>query len=268
MGTGKPALIRDSFDADALNPWWRPLEVGSGRLEQVDGTLRCVLGPASSHQYSDAQISDYQGLARRDFPWRAPLRLRVRAWASHPVDQLKGTAGFGFWNAPFVPVGTRLPALPRAVWFFFASPPNNMALAKGVPGYGWKAATIDAWRPGFLALAPFAPIGFLLMRVPALVRRLWPIGQRALGVAEAPLPVDISEPHNYELTWRAKSVTFRVDEETVLVTPYAPRGPLGFVAWNDNQYAIVTPQGRFGYGLIDTTEEQTLALDEIEIQPL
>jgi hypothetical protein len=260
--------VHDTFETEALNPYWKPMAVGAGALEPQSGELHCVLNPASDRQYSDAQITDYQGLARRNFPWRPPLRMRVRAWASHRADQLKGTAGFGFWNEPFVPVGRGLPRLPRAVWFFCASTANNMALAKGVPGYGWKAATIDATRWPFLALIPFAPIGFLLMRFPALYRALWPVGQRALGVSEALLPVELAEPHTYELTWQADSVTFQVDGETALVSRSAPRGPLGFIAWIDNQYAVVTPQGRFRFGLVATSERQWLALDAIEIEPL
>jgi hypothetical protein len=258
--------MRDSFDAAHLNPHWQPLTIGVGALEQSDGALRCTLNPASADHYSDAQITDYQG--RHDFPWRPPVRLTVRAWASHPTSALKGTAGFGFWNEPFVPTGAQWPRLPRAAWFFFASPPNNMALAKGVPSYGWKAATIDAARWPFLALAPFAPIGFLLMRIPALYRALWPLGQRAIGVSEAPLPADLSDPHTYTLTWQPNAVTFQVDGETVLISRIAPRGPLGFIAWMDNQYAVVTPQGRFGFGRLVTAERQWLALDNIEIQPL
>jgi hypothetical protein len=260
--------IRDSFDSDDLNPRWKPWTTGVGAVELSDGALRCVLDPARDRQYSDAQITDYQGLPRRAFPWRPPLRLSARAWASHPVAELKGTAGFGFWNEPFVPAGKRLPRLPRAVWFFFGSPPSNMALAQGVPGCGWKAATFDATRWPFLALVPFAPVGFVLMRVPALYRRLWPLGQRALGVSEALLPVDLAEPHDYELEWRADTAIFRVDGQQVLRAPTPPRGPLGFIAWIDNQYAVVTPQGRFRFGWIATTERQWLALDRIDIQPL
>jgi hypothetical protein len=260
--------LHDTFDSNTLDPHWKPFTVGEGALELAGGALRCKLSPANTRQYSNAQISDYQGLARRDFPHRPPLRLSVRASASHGADRLKGTAGFGFWNEPFVPMQRGLPRLPRALWFFFASPPNNMALAKGVPGYGWKAATIDASRRPFLALLPAAPLGFLLMRIPALYRTLWPVGQRALGVAEAALLVDITTPHQYELTWLSESVTFQVDGQTVLVAPSAPRGPLGFVAWLDNQYAVVTPRGRFGFGLIETAERQWLALEEIDIQRL
>jgi hypothetical protein len=260
--------LHDTFDSGALDPRWKPLTVGAGTLELADSVLRCVLSPANVRQYSDAQITDYQGLARRDFPHRPPLRLRVKAWASHGADQLKGTAGFGFWNEPFVPMQRGLPRLPRALWFFFASPPNNMALAKGTPGYGWKAATIDASRWPFLALLPVAPLGFLLMRIPALYRALWPVGQRALGVAEVALPVDLTTPHCYALTWLPESVTFQVDGQTVLAALHSPRGPLGFIAWMDNQYAVVTPQGRFGFGLVETAQRQWLALEEIDIQRL
>jgi hypothetical protein len=268
MNRERPAGIHDTLTSDLLNPHWKPFTVGVGVLEPSDSGLRCVLEPANARQYSDAQITDYQGLARRDFPWSPPLRLCVRAWASHHTHDLKGTAGFGFWNEPFVPVGRRWPRLPRSLWFFFASPPNNMALAKGVAGYGWKAATIDATRWPFLTLLPLAPIGFLLMRIPVLYRALWPVGQRALGVSEALLPVTLAEPHTYELTWLPASVTFQVDGKPVLVSSSAPRGPLGFIAWMDNQYAVVTPQGRFRFGRLATSERQWLTLKEIEIRPL
>lgn len=238
--------------------------VGTGHVE----TLRCILEPASEKQYSDAQLTDYHGLPRRQFPWRPPVRLTVRAAASHSTAQLKGTAGFGFWNEPFVPVGHKLPRLPRAAWFFFGSPPGNIAVAKGVPGYGWKAATFDATRWPALLLFPLAPIGFLLMRIPALYRRLWPVGQWAIGVSERVLPVDLSEAHLYELDWLRDQVIFRVDGEPVHVSPHSPKGPLGFIAWMDNQYAVVTPQGRFKWGLLKTDQQQWFALDQIEIQPL
>ncbi|MBN1566016.1 MAG: hypothetical protein JXA10_19410 [Anaerolineae bacterium] len=262
--------VYESFDSEALHPRWQPWTIGTGVLEHEDHTLRCVLHPAADHAraYSDAQITDYKGLSRRHYPWTPPLRLTARAWASHPINELKGTAGFGFWNEPFVPVGSDLPRLPRAVWFFFGSPPNNMALAQAVPGYGWKAATLDTSRWQFLTLAPFAPIGFLLMRLPALYRRLWPVGQRAIGASEALLPVDLIEPHEYTLEWFTDRVLFYVDGGLIHKTPTAPRGPLGFIAWLDNQYAVVTPQGRFRFGLIPVDQRQYLALDTIEIRRL
>ncbi|MBN1679215.1 MAG: hypothetical protein JW966_02915 [Anaerolineae bacterium] len=270
MNTPPPGrLVRtDTFESADVCACWKPMAIGTGRLNQADGVLRCVLDPSDTCRYNDAQITDYQGLPRRAFPWRPPLRLTVRAWASHTTERLRGTAGFGFWNEPFVPVQRGLPRLPRAVWFFFGSPPNNMALACGVPGYGWKAATIDASRLRFWLMAPVAPLGFALMRVPVVYRRLWPVGQWALGVSEAQLSVDLSEPHTYELDWLPDSVCFRVDGQPVHVAPTAPRGPLGFIAWIDNQYAVVTPQGHFKFGVLTTDEPQWFALDRVTIHSL
>lgn len=265
--------IVDSFDTADLNPHWTPLTLGTGSIQHEDGTLRFVLGPTGDQQYSDAQITDYVNLltdyvntpGRRRFVAHPPLRLTVRAWGSPTIQ---GTAGFGFWNEPFARESRRLPRLPRAAWFFFGSPPNNMALAKGVPGWGWKAATLDARRLPGLLLAPAAPLGFLLMRVPVLYRWLWPVGQWAIGVSEAQLGVDLADPHTYDLEWCARSLTFSVDGRVVHRSPYAPAGPLGFIAWIDNQYAVVTPQGRFKFGLLATTGPQWLALDRVEIRSL
>src|SRR5690349_2165056 len=124
--------IREHFRGP-LQPPLQPLEIGTGRVEQDNG-IKFVIGPdQSTHgHYSDAQLFDYKGQQRRDYPNRPPLRMTVRAWASHPADQLIGTAGFGFWNQPVMPGDLNF-RLPRAVWFFFGSRPSNMALAKGVP---------------------------------------------------------------------------------------------------------------------------------------
>lgn len=262
-----PAL-REQFAGDDLPGNWQPRTYGSARIQQADSALRCILPPGVASQYADAQITDYERPQGGAFRWRPPLRLRVRAWASGPQSELIGTAGFGFWNEPFIPVGHLRLRLPRAVWFFFGAPPHNMALALDVPGWGWKAATLDAGRPLAMALLPFAPPGFLLMRIPAVYRRLWPVAQRALGVSEAQLPADLSEPHTYSLDWRADGVVFRVDGQIVHQATTAPRGPLGFIAWMDNQHAIITPQGRIGFGVTPAPREQWLALDEITIEPL
>jgi hypothetical protein len=260
--------VFEHFESETLQSRWQPLLIGSGQLKLENSQLTCTVGLGDDKTYHDAQICDYANLRRSAFPWRPPLKMTVRAWASHPVNELRGTAGFGFWNQPFMPTGKGLPRLPRAVWFFFGSPPNNMALAKGVPGYGWKAATFDAITPLFFAMLPFAPLGFLLMRSPTLYNRLWPIAQKAIRVSEKLLDVDITTSHIYELIWQADSVDFSVDGHIVHHAPYAPCGPLGFIAWIDNQYAIVTPQGRLGFGFIPLPHEQSLILDSVEIRPL
>ncbi len=260
--TGKQTLASSTTSKIHLTPF----AIGNGRIEQ-SSSWRFVLLPTTATRYSDAQVSDYAKLPRRAYPWVAPVRMTVRAYASHSPDQMRGTAGFGFWNQPFMP-GQTIPRLPRAAWFFFAGQPSNMALALDVPGYGLKAAILDATRPAFLTLAPFIPIGVLLMRVPTLYRKLYPIAQRALGVSEMLIDIDWREPHTYTLDWQPRSVTFGVDGRCILRTPYAPAGRLGFVAWLDNQYAVVTPQGRLGFGLVDVQEEQWLRVESVEIESL
>ena len=243
---------------------WRRTQIGGGQLLVMDAGLRLALAGARRDRYADAQIDDYAGLARRRFPWRPPLRLTVRARASGPIA---GTAGFGFWNNPLSPLLDGLPALPSAIWFFHASPPSNIALARGVPGRGWKAACIDATQPAALAWAPLAVPVLLLNRHPALYARIWPRAQRALCIAEAPIPAPDTRWRTYTLEWRARWARFDVDGTTVLETDRPSHGPLGFVAWVDNQWAVVTPQGHFGWGLLHA-EVQWLDLAQLRIETL
>ena len=234
---------------------------GLGEVEARTAGWRLRLPPTTNGVYSNAQLDDYQGRPRRAFPWRPPLTLTIRARFSHEAGELRGTAGFGFWNSPYPTADARLPALPRAAWFFYASPPSNMALAAGVPGHGWKAAVMDAQRPLFYLLASAAPAGFVLMRFPRLYRALWPLGQRALGVAEAEARVSLTAWHTYTVAWGAQQTRFLIDGAEVLQTPRSPAGPLGLVIWLDNQYAVVTPQGRFRGGLLTTEAEQWLDVE-------
>ncbi|HCI78456.1 MAG TPA: hypothetical protein DHW02_02055, partial [Ktedonobacter sp.] len=139
---------------------WTETTYGNGTLQVVDGTLRMGFGMAQEGYYTDAQIDDYAGLVRASFPWRPPLKMEVRARSSHSsaisvrddedTSVLRGTAGFGFWNYPFSVRGDIL-MLPEAVWFFYASPPSNMALVPGVPGWGWKAQVVHSMRVGAVA---------------------------------------------------------------------------------------------------------------------
>jgi hypothetical protein len=251
--------------ADLLRSADHRHEVGAGRLETVDGAVRLIVPATDATHYHNAQLDDYHTLPRKNFAWRPPLVLHVRARFSHGVDALRGTAGFGFWNDPFMMTTRRPPALPRALWFFFASRPSNMALAKGVPGKGWKAATIDAQRAAFLALLPAAPIGFLLMRSPQLYGKLWPVAQRALGVDEAVIDVGLQGWHDYVLEWRAQEAVFRVDDRVVLRAP-APAGPLGLVVWLDNQTMVVTPQGRFAHHVLARETDQWLELSALTVR--
>jgi hypothetical protein len=250
---------------------WRCMQTGGGRLIVSAEGLRLALPGARRGQYANAQIDDYgrsiarpQGLPRRHFPWRSPLRLTVHARASGP---LLGTAGFGFWNNPLTPLADGPPVLPAALWFFHASAPADLPLAMGVPGQGWKAACIDATRPAALAWAPLAPPVLLLNRRPWFYARIWPRVQRALRIAEAPLPTPDTSWRTYTLEWHASYARFAIDGAAVLETERPPGGPLGFVAWVDNQWAVATPRGRFGWGLLDTAA-QWLDLGLLRIEAL
>jgi len=258
--------VDDRFD-DSVSKRWKVSQVGAADVVRRQQALWLTLHSTPGDTYSNAQISDYDPQVRQ-FRFRPPIRLTVTARANLPGDQLHGTAGFGFWNHPFAP-NERGFRLPQAVWFFFASSPGNIALAQGVPGHGWKAAVINARRWQFLALLPTAPLGFLLMRFPYLYRKLWGIGQRAIGVSEALLDgARLAQTHTYELVWKPDGVVFAVDNRIVHQAAHAPPDALGFVAWMDNQYAVVTPQGHFQFGLLDVPREQSLVIEHIAIEPL
>lgn len=227
-------------------------------------------------EYADAQIDDYGKLSRANFPWRPPLHMEVYARSSLPaatVDStvasrgiLRGTAGFGFWNYPFSVRGDIL-MLPEAIWFFYASPPSNMALVPGITGWGWKAQVVHAMRPGaVLAIVPTLLAtgwGHLTSNTRSAARWL----QRLSGAHEALLPIEMTEWHTYRLEWYATEVHFWVNGRHILQVPHSPCGPLGFVAWLDNQYAIATPRGVLRFGTV-SCEPQWLELGSVSIAPL
>ena len=263
------ARLVEDFSAD-LSPRWTRHVKGGGSLEPSEATLRLTNTDTTSRDYTNAQIDDYahgaQSLRRGHFPWRPPLKLTVRARFSHPEGELRGTAGFGFWNEPFLMTGRGIPTLPRAIWFFYGSRPSDMKLAVDTPGRGWKAATIDALRPVALLLAPLALPAALLMNVPVLYRNLWPPIQRAVNVRESRLSVSMTDWHTYVIAWGERRSTFSVDGDVVLENAPSPRGPLGFVTWLDNQYMIVKPWGRFGWGLLEAPGRQWLEVDRLAIE--
>jgi hypothetical protein len=258
--------IHEDFSPEP-SPQWKRYVVGQGALEPTGSTLLFVNADTSARRYTNAQIDDYQGLPRRRFLWRPPLRLTVRARFSHPAGELTGTAGFGFWNDPFFMTGRRLPTLPKVTWFFYASPPSDMKLDQHAAGHGWKAATLDAMRLPFFLLAPTTPLAVPLMNIGPFYRALWPVAQRAIGVNEAALEASMTEWHTYTIEWGTGEARFSVDGEPVLESASSPGGPLGFVMWLDNQYALVKPWGRLGYGLLDAPGRQWMEVDTLSMEP-
>ncbi|HCI81656.1 MAG TPA: hypothetical protein DHW02_18420 [Ktedonobacter sp.] len=255
---------------------WTETGIGEGFLTSVDGVLRMSFDSAHQGQYTDAQIDDYAGLARASFPWRPPLLMEIRARASHPAatdisssedtSMLRGTAGFGFWNYPFSARGDIL-MLPESIWFFYASPPSNMALVPGIPGWGWKAQVVHSMRAGALASVVPTALATGWGRLTGETRPAARWLQRLSGAHETLITAQLSEWHTYRLEWRTHLATFWVDNTLVLRVLDPPARPLGFVAWLDNQYAVATPKGVLRFETLDSGP-QWFELGSISIKPL
>jgi len=265
----------DDFN-ELLDQHWTQTCIGGGKLYVENSVLRMAFDSAQQGQYTDAQIDDYDNMPRANYPWRPPLRMQVNARSSQPAatlsstgedtDFLRGTAGFGFWNYPFSIRGDIL-MLPEAIWFFYASPPSNIALVQGVRGWGWKAQVVHSMRPGSLAATvPLAAtIAFGLLTGETRPAAHWM--QKVSGACEALLPVEMTEWHRYTLEWQRNGASFWVDDTLVLHSPHSPTRPLGFVAWLDNQYALATPRGVLRFGTI-SSGPQWLEMDSVKIESL
>lgn len=247
-------------------PSLQPYSVGVGELARIEHGVRLLLPGASDAQYSDAQLDDFHmdaGRRERDeFVWRPPLRLELRARFSHSQQALRGTAGFGWWNAPFA--GDRATVVgvgPQVLWFFFGSPPNNLAATPGWSGHGWFAQGLNVpTLPGWLVEA-----GMWAMRLPG-VRWLARRGAGSVSrAAEQPLhDVDITQWHDYALEWRGDEAAWWVDGTCVLRYRQPPRGPLALVLWVDNQWADLENHS----GLLATPDPQWLDIAEVELHNL
>jgi hypothetical protein len=237
-------------------------------------------GDASAYRF--AQLDDYTGLPRGQFPSRPSLTLSLRARASG--NSVAGTWGFGLWNDPFgLSLGFggnpfRLPALPNAIWFFHASDENWLSFRDADSEVSrLRAKSGDfAFHPGngFLAQAfrsPNLPSPLLaLAGLPALPflatrrTRKWLRGlaSRVIGEEGIRLSVDQTQWHAYRLEWSPTRSAFWVDNALVLETSVSPRPPLGLVIWIDNQFAKFTPEGEIGFGVLKN-EAAWLEVEEI-----
>lgn len=267
-------MLWDDFSQPTLHAHWTPTCIGGGQIAIADSTVILSFAAAQQGHYTDAQIDDYAGLPRTRFPWRPPLRMEVRARTSLPAarttqvshEHLRGTAGFGFWNYPFSVRGDIL-MLPEAIWFFYASPPSNMALVPGIPGWGWKAQVVHTLRTeALVALLPTTlAIGWARATGATQTAARWL--QRLSGASEVLLTAEMTQWHTYALEWRAHQARFWVDDILVLKVANPPTRPLGFVAWLDNQYAVATPRGILRFGTVASGPQQ-LELAFIKIEPL
>ncbi len=248
----------------------QPHLLGGGRAEMDDvGGFQLSIPPTSSG-YVDAQLDDYKGLSRSEFSWTAPVALRLRARASHPSPP--GTLGFGFWNDPFgislSGAGSvrRFPAAPQALWFFYGSKPNDFSFVDGVEGSGLKAATLRSVRYPAALLVPGAAAAFLLASLPLLRRWIVPMVRRQAAATEVLLDAPLDEWHDYALTWGSDGAVFMVDGEIVAETDIVPHGPLGFVTWIDNQYAVLSEAKGIRFGLLPINEEYSLEILDLQVE--
>jgi hypothetical protein len=250
----------------------KTLVLGGGQVtfDAHAGRGRLWVPTTPERHYTNAQLDDYHGFThgRRfgapRFAGGPPARLSLRARASHAAPI--GTLGFGFWNEPFSVTGAVL-STPNVVWFFYASPPSDMALAPGVPGWGWKAATLNTGRLPGLLVAPGALLAIALTRVPGLGRPIMRWARRFAVAHEALLPpAALDEWHAYRLEWNAGEARFAVDGTEVLRSPAPPRRSMGFVIWIDNQYAIASEAGHFGFGLRPLPEPQWLEVEDFRLE--
>lgn len=243
------------------------LEIGGGNVLGED-PWQLIL-PVQEEGYANAQLDDHRGLARGDFPWRPPVEFELRARAQ-PAEP-RGTLGFGFWNDPFAlsfgqaGAARRLPAAPQALWFFYGSPPNDLSFTRGVPGDGWRAASLRTPRlPSWLLAAP-AAAAFALSALPLIRQPVVRAAKAAVTAAERRLPNRVDVWHEYRLRWHEEGAAFWVDDRKVLDAPHPPHGPLGFVAWIDNQYAAVSSSAGLRFGVLPTETEQQLEIEGLRI---
>ncbi len=265
----------DDF-TQGINQYWVQTCIGLGSLSVKDSVMHMALPTVLQGEYADAQIDDYTGYARSAFPWSPPLRMEVRARSSLPAadpastsgssDILRGTGGFGFWNYPFSVRGDPL-TLPEAIWFFYASPPSNMALVPDMPGWGWKAQVIHSMRPGALLATVPAALTTGWARVSGHTARAAHWIRRVSGACEALVPVEMTDWHTYTLEWHKDKAQFWVDGTEILRVLQPPTRRLGFVAWLDNQYAVVTPRGVFR-GHTGSSGPEGFELDSVTIETL
>ncbi|MCB0077710.1 MAG: hypothetical protein KDD73_09875 [Anaerolineales bacterium] len=234
--------------------------VGGGHIVPHAAGHRLTLPSNTGATYGVAQLDDYRALPRDAFPCRPPRRLRLRARFSHGQAELRGTAGFGWWNAPFEADRAATASVgPKALWFFFASPPSNLAVGTGWGGNGFFAQSLNtpdlpAWSMRWARR---------MMRLPFVARLMRMGGGAASRAAERPLPtLSLTEWHDYDIVWRHDAATFRVDGEVVLHVPSPPAGPLGLVLWIDNQWATVSGES----GVLAVRHESWVEIEGLELE--
>lgn len=249
----------------------QPALSGSGsQVQSSNGQVSLTISPGEN-EYANAQIDDYQNSSRSRFPWSPPLRLSLEA-RTRACDP-PGTLGFGFWNDPFtLSIGQggaarRFPTLPQALWFFYGSAPNDFGFHHNQEPR-WRAVSIRSIRFPALLIAPAAAAGFLLSTIPLIRKPVIRTGLRLLNASEQGITAPMNTWHHYELEWQSTYARFFLDDSLLMQSTQPPQGPLGFIAWIDNQFAVVSPENGIRFGILENYKERTLSLRDLRIQRL
>ncbi len=88
---------------------------------------------------------------------------------------------------------------------------------------------------------------------------------KVIGEDEIRLGVDVTEWHSYQLTWNKNRVACAVDDVQVFESPASPNPPLGIIIWIDNQYAVFTPAGKIGFGVLENAEPAWIEIKDLNI---
>ena len=235
--------------------------------------LSIPAGPRGAYRW--AQLDDYLHQSRSRFAWTPPITLSLNARVS--ANDIPGTWGFGTWNDPFSAslglggMARRLPALPNAAWFFYASAPNYLSLENQLPAQGFLAATFQSPLIPSILLAPaLAALPFMLWPPAARLARRF--ASRIIRQSSARVNIDPTAWRHYQMTWSADQVIFTVHDvptQELLFsyqTPLSPRGRCGLVLWIDNQYAAFNPDGRLAYGTLAHAQPAWLELKDIKVE--
>ena len=239
----KPRLSRDASITPIPSGW----------------RLTIPSGPASGYRLS--QLDDHAHIARRNYSYYPPFSLELRARVSSA--SVPGTWGFGLWNDPFGfsfgPEDSffRPPALPNALWFFYASPKNYLSFRDDRPAQGFLAQVFRSPRFHSSLIAAGLVLPFSRKKTRQLLSRV-------IDEDSATVSVDATQWHRYRFEWSPNRSAFWVDEALVLESPVSPHPPLGLVIWIDNQYAAFTPQGKLSWGLEENSKSEWLEIEDIQ----
>lgn len=143
-------LFRKRYNNFIMENYFLKYRITEGsQVEQVaPDSWRLTIPAGTGKSYNWAQLDDYLDLPRSKFLWQKPIQMECQARVSNSA--LPGTWGFGFWNDPFNAslgikgTAARLPVLPNAAWFFFASPENHLSLTTNSPAQGFLAAVFQS----------------------------------------------------------------------------------------------------------------------------